>query len=244
MSSPVGEMFGRIAGAYDLLNHVLSFGIDRAWRAQLADLVSPGGRLLLDLAAGTLDVALAINARQPQAKILAMDFCPPMLARGRRKLATPGAKTQILPCAADALNLPLPDASVDAVTIAFGIRNIQPRIDAFAEMKRVLKPGGRVCVLEFGSAGERILGGLYNVYLERVLPAIGRIISRDKAAYEYLARTIREFPPAPELAAEMETAGFAAARYRKLTGGIVCLHWAEKPLAPQAQQEKQKDSQG
>ena len=125
----------------------------------------------------------------------------------------------------------MPDDSVGCVTMAFGIRNIRLRTDAFREMARVLVPGGRVCVLEFGSASERIWGGIYNWYLMRVLPVIGCVVARDKNAYAYLARTIREFPTAPHLAGEMEEAGFVKTGFRKLTGGIVCLHWAEKKRA-------------
>lgn len=219
-------MFGRIAGVYDLLNHLLSFGVDRSWRRELAKLAPDG--ILLDLAAGTFDVCIALSRARPRATILALDFCLPMLKAGMKKLHTPEIESRILPCAADALQLPLADESVDGVTIAFGIRNIQPRKDAFREMLRVLRPGGRICVLEFGSAKERILGGLYNFYLAAALPLAGRLISRDRYAYAYLARTIREFPTAPRLAREMEEAGFKQADFRKLSGGIVCLHWAEK----------------
>ena len=158
----VSGMFGRIAGWYDLCNRVLSLGIDRYWRRVLADNVrlGPTGRVL-DLAAGTLDVSLAIRRRYPDARIPALDFCLPMLQRGARKLHGWDAAA-ILPVAADAKKLPLPDASVDCVTIAFGIRNITPRDEAFREMLRVLTPGGRACILEFGSGKERIWGGLYN----------------------------------------------------------------------------------
>ncbi|MBQ2477175.1 MAG: class I SAM-dependent methyltransferase, partial [Desulfovibrio sp.] len=120
------------------------------------------------------------------------------------------------------------DNSVDSVTIAFGIRNILPRAEALKEMHRVLVPGGRACILEFGSGRDKIWGGLYNVYLTRLLPAIGRLVSRDSGAYAYLARTIMAFPSARELRKEMEDAGFAKVRYEKLTSGIVCLHVGEK----------------
>lgn len=224
----VAGMFGRIAGVYDLGNHLLSCGIDLYWRRVLADTVRPGhaGRVL-DLAAGTLDVSLAIRRRWPQVTVPAMDFCPPMLRKGLPKLRRPEG-AHILPVAADAKRLPLPDASVDCVTMAFGIRNITPRQDAFAEMLRVLVPGGRVCILEFGSGEERIWGGLYNWYLNRVLPRIGRLCSGDDAAYAYLAETIRAFPRAAVLEQELRDAGFARAWYRRLTSGIVCLHVAEK----------------
>lgn len=228
-------MFARIAGVYDLLNHVLSFGIDRSWRRELAAL-APDGRLLADLAAGTLDVSLALAKAHPGSAILALDFCLPMLKQGRKKLEP--VTVPVLPVCADALALPLPDNSVDGLTIAFGIRNIKPRDAAFREMLRVLRSGGRACILEFGSASERIWGGLYNIYLAGLLPVIGRIIGHDRTAYSYLARTVREFPPAAELAREMTEAGFINTRFRKLTGGIVCLHWGEKSRTEDAAQRQ------
>ncbi len=224
----VAGMFGRIVPFYDLLNRVLSLGLDQYWRKVLAQNVRLGdtGRVL-DLAAGTLDVSLAIRRRYPTATVPAMDFCPPMLVRGSRKLKDANAHS-ILPVAADAKRLPLPDASVDCITIAFGIRNILPREAAFAEMLRVLRPGGRACILEFGSGQERIWGGLYNVYLNHLLPRVGKIFSKDPGAYEYLADTIRKFPSARSLEQEMRTAGFERAWHEKLTSGIVCLHVGEK----------------
>lgn len=227
--NPVGEMFGRIAGVYDFLNHFLSLGIDRGWREKLAAEVRLGHTgMVLDLAAGTLDVALTILRQHPGAIIPAIDFCPPMLARGRRKLNDDAQKNHIFPCAGDALRLPLPDNCADSVTMAFGIRNIQPRTDAFREMFRVLAWGGKACILEFGSGQERIWGGIYNIYLGHILPGIGKLVARDDAAYAYLARTIRDFPPAAALASEMAEAGFVNVGWRKLTSGIVCLHWGFK----------------
>ena len=208
-------MFGRIAGFYDLLNHTLSLGIDYYWRHVLAKNVRVGStNRVLDLAAGTLDVSLAIRRKYPHVQVPAMDFCPPMLQRGLHKLKGDNARA-IMPVAADAKKLPLPDASVDCVTMAFGIRNIKPRSEAFAEMLRVLTPGGRACILEFGSGSERIWGGLYNFYLDRILPRIGKMVSRDPGAYEYLAETIRNFPTAPALEKEMTDAGFARASHTR-----------------------------
>lgn len=228
--NPVGQMFGRIAGVYDFLNHFLSFGIDRRWRKELAAEVRLGHTgVVLDLAAGTLDVALTILRQYPRAIIPAIDFCPPMLVRGRQKLNGDAKKNHIFPCAGDALRLPLRDNCADSLTMAFGIRNIQPRTDAFREMFRALAPGGKACILEFGSGQERIWGGIYNFYLSCILPGIGKLVARDDAAYAYLARTIREFPTAAVLASEMAAAGFVNVGWRKLTSGIVCLHWGFKP---------------
>lgn len=223
-------MFARIVPSYDLLNRVLSLGCDGLWRKRLALSVQPGptGRIL-DIAAGTLDVALALRARLPDVTVPAVDFCLPMLHKGRSKL-TGEHRKRIFPIAGDAMRLPLPDACVDSCTMAFGIRNIPDRHAAFAEMLRVLVPGGRACILEFGSSRERIWGGIYNLYLERLLPALGRLISGDNGAYAYLARTIRDFPAAGALASELLEAGFARARFERIFSGIVCLHTAEKEI--------------
>ena len=224
----VSGMFGRIAGFYDLLNHTLSLGIDYYWRHVLAKNVRVGStNRVLDLAAGTLDVSLAIRRKYPHVQVPAMDFCPPMLQRGLHKLKGDNARA-IMPVAADAKKLPLPDASVDCVTMAFGIRNITPRSEAFREMLRVLVPGGRACILEFGSGQERIWGGLYNWYLRCLLPLMGRLCSGDAAAYKYLSQTIHDFPGARALEEEMREAGFAHAWHKRLTSGIVCLHVGEK----------------
>lgn len=220
-------MFGRIAGVYDLLNRVLSLGIDRTWRRELAKLAATDG-VILDLACGTLDVALACHRESPKAEIIGMDFCLPMILQGMPKLARTG--NAIRPCVGNALATGLKSDTIDRVTIAFGIRNIPDRLAAFREMHRVLRPGGRVCVLEFGSAREKIWGGIYNAYLMKVLPMIGKIAGHDKAAYSYLARTVRDFPPAAELAREMALAGFENTGWKKLTGGITFLHWGEKPV--------------
>lgn len=222
----VARMFGRIASWYDFLNRLLSLGIDQRWRRELAASARPGDGLALDLAAGTLDVALALRRAAPEATVAAMDFCPPMLAHGLPKLKGENRR-RILPVAADARKLPLRDGAAACITMAFGIRNITPRGAAFAEMLRVLRPGGRACILEFGSGRERIWGGVYNAYLNHVLPLVGKAFSRD-GAYGYLAESIRAFPTAEELAAEMRDAGFARVWYRKLTSGIVCLHVGEK----------------
>lgn len=224
----VASMFGRIVPWYDMLNTVLSCGLDRVWRRRLVREVRPGptGRVL-DLAAGTLDVSLALRRRYPTINVPALDFCPPMLQHGRKKLHGDNAHA-IMPVAADGKRLPLPDNCVDAVTIAFGIRNILPRTEALAEMARVLVPGGRACILEFGSGKNKVWGGLYNTYLSRMLPRIGKLVSGDAGAYGYLADTILQFPTAEELEEEMRASGFACAWHIPLTSGIVCLHVGEK----------------
>jgi len=221
----VAGMFGRVAGSYDLLNHVLSAGLDIAWRRTMVrTLLAPGLPLgpILDLAAGTLDVSIAV-ARRCKRRILAADVCAPMLLAGLGKLGE-AERRRIFPVVADGRVLPLADASVAGATIAFGIRNIRPRPAALAELARVIRPGGRLMVLEFGTGKRRMWGGLYNFYLRQVLPKIGKIVSGDDEAYRYLAETIREFPEEATLAEEMRQAGFADVGYRAMAGGIVFLH--------------------
>lgn len=229
----VASMFGRIARFYDPLNRILSLGIDRSWRKALARAAKSGSKgVMLDLAAGTLDVSLGLAGKFPGDIVLAMDFCPPMLELGLPKIRRAGCTERLVAVAADARALPLADNSVDCVTMAFGIRNIIPRESAFREMLRVLAPGGKACILEFGSGRERIWLGLYNFYLARLLPLIGRLVSSDANAYAYLATTIRAFPAADELALEMTAAGFESVGWQKLSSGIACLHVGQKPEQP------------
>lgn len=242
----VRGMFSRIAGVYDFLNRIFSLGLDAHWRARLVAAAAPfppgGTGCILDLAAGTLEVTLALAGRYPQASVLAMDLCPPMLAAGlpkleRLKKRRAGGKNRekpcgaILPVAGDGRFLPLPDASIDAVTLAFGLRHMRPRGQAYAEALRVLVPGGKLCVLEFGSTKDRIFFGLYNVYLHYLLPLAGRLVSGDKDAYRCLADTVAAFPSAVEMEEEMRRAGFAGVRHTRHTAGIVCIHVGVKPAA-------------
>lgn len=225
----MAAMFGRIAGFYDLLNHVLSLGLDIVWRQRMLDFLPPvENARVLDLAAGTMDVSRGVLKRLPNARIAATDICPPMLRQGLGKLDSL-ERTKIFPVAADGLALPFPDNTFHAATIAFGIRNINPRPPALAELARVLAPSGRLLVLEFGTASRPLFKGLYNVYLCRVLPLVGGLVSGDKKAYEYLAKTIQAFPPERTLALEMRRAGFAKVLHQPLTRGVVQLHVGVKP---------------
>lgn len=236
----VAAMFGRIAGWYDFLNHSLSLGMDIYWRWRLARAARPrptdgSGGTVLDLAAGTLDVALALTRQYPSVRVAAVDFSLPMLQRGQGKLK--GLEDRIFPIQGDGRALPLPDESVDAATIAFGIRNIRPRPEAHAEVLRVLRPGGRFCILEFGTAKRKVWGGLYNFYLDSVLPTLGKLISGDRSAYRYLADTIRDFPDERALARELLDAGYARVFHVAMLSGIVYLHVAEKAGPETASEE-------
>ncbi len=237
----VAAMFGRIAPGYDQANRVLSLGADVLWRRRLVrevgasfaagSLGAPGPRRrVLDLAAGTCDVSLALARSVPGIEVLAVDFCLPMLRAGKAKIEKAGARARrrIVPLAGDGLGLPFRDGSVDAVTVSFGLRNMEPRATALAEAFRVLAPGGTFHILEFGSAKGRIWGGLYNLYLTRILPFLGGLIAGDGEAYRYLARPIGNFPEAAALRGELLGAGFSGVAAERLWGGIVYLHTARK----------------
>lgn len=233
----VRKLFGSIAGGYDFLNHTLSCGLDILWRRALVRSVSYiSGPVFLDLAAGTCDVTLALARHFPERLILAGDLSEPMLRQGAKKISSAAARKSVSSpdsitlFVCDAFALPLADSSVSAVTIAFGLRNMRPRNAALAEVFRVLRPGGRLSVLEFGNASRKLWGGAYNFYLKRVMPRIGGLLSGDREAYQYLADTIRKFPLAWELKAEMERAGFGRVVYTSMSGGIVYLHTADKAL--------------
>lgn len=227
-ANEVSGMFSRIARWYDFLNHLLSGGMDYYWRQQLVKATVPGKTgLMLDLAAGTMDVSLEIVRQHPQTKVAALDYCRPMLTTGRKKL-TKGRNRRIFPVHADGRTLPLPDNSVDCATISFGIRNIIPREQAFKELNRVLVPGGRLCILEFGTGKNPVWKGFYNLYLKKILPMIGKVFSGDASAYQYLADTIMAFPTAAELSTEMVEVGFDRVYYKPMTSGIVYLHVAQK----------------
>jgi demethylmenaquinone methyltransferase/2-methoxy-6-polyprenyl-1,4-benzoquinol methylase len=221
----VRGMFGRIAGRYDLLNHLLSFNLDRLWRARTARRVAhilarPEARVL-DLCCGTGDMLLALEARSGRT-VLGSDFCHPMLAAARRKIAARGFLPALFE--ADALALPLRDASLDLVTVAFGFRNFANYRRGLEELLRVLKPGGVAAILEFSQPTNRPFAALYGFFSRRVLPAVGGLVSGSRDAYTYLPESIDKFPGAEALAEEMRQAGFARVEFDRMTAGAVALH--------------------
>jgi len=225
----VNTMFSRIAGRYDFANRLLSGGADVWWRWRLVRAVRRAApRDILDLATGSGDVALALSRALPATTtITGMDFCQPMLDEAEAKKTRAPRHANITFRQGDALALPLPDASVDAVTISFGLRNTADRHRALREMRRVLRDGGRVFVLEF-SQPWRWFRPLYYFYLRRILPAIAGLVTGDRAAYDYLNNTIEKFPPRPALENELRAAGFSEVASRGMTCGIVALHTARK----------------
>jgi demethylmenaquinone methyltransferase/2-methoxy-6-polyprenyl-1,4-benzoquinol methylase len=222
----VRGMFARVARRYDLANHLLSFNIDRLWRARTVRRVRPilerPGARVLDICCGTGDLTLAL-ARECRAPIFGSDFCHPMLLAARAKGAGAGLFE------ADALRLPLRDASLDLITVAFGFRNLANYRAGLAEMRRVLRPNGMAAILEFSEPPNAVFAALYHFYSRRILPLIGGALSGSRDAYTYLPESVRKFPPAEELAVEMRRAGFADVRYERFTGGIVALHLGVTP---------------
>jgi demethylmenaquinone methyltransferase/2-methoxy-6-polyprenyl-1,4-benzoquinol methylase len=221
----VRGMFGRIAGHYDLLNHLLSFNLDRWWRRRTVSEVlrlkpDPRARIL-DLCCGTGDLLISVERRRG-APALGADFCHPMLLGAAEKLKRSGLRSGLME--ADGLNLPLPSDSIDAITTGFGFRNFANYRRGLDEMLRVLKPGGIVAILEFSQPRNRLFGAVYGWFSTRLLPRVGGAISGSAQAYSYLPESIRKFPDADQLVALMREAGFSRAEYRVMTFGAVALH--------------------
>jgi len=199
-----GQMFDVIAARYDLLNRIMSLGLDRNWRHRaVAALALPANATVLDLATGTADVAMAIADVYPDATVVGVDPSKNMLAEGARKIAERGLDARISLKEGDAQALPIEDASVDGVTIAFGIRNVADRAKALREMARVTKPGGRVVILELSEPSGGVMGFFARTYVHEVVPRMGAILSGAKE-YRYLQRSIAAFPPAEEFVKMME----------------------------------------
>ncbi|WP_005035901.1 class I SAM-dependent methyltransferase [Holophaga foetida] len=220
----VQQMFSGIAGRYDVLNHVLSMGVDFYWWWRMARISGAGpGKRYLDVAAGTGDSSLALARRG--AEVLSTDFTHAMLRLGPAKFQRKGMGRLVwASVGADAQRLPFHDASFDGLTICYGIRNVEHRALAYGEFLRVLRPGGQLTILEFSRPRWAWLRGVYTWYSLKLLPRIGAWISGDAGAYTYLPESIRAFPDQPSLAAELEVAGFRGVRWTSLTGGIVALH--------------------
>lgn len=226
----IAGMFDAIAGKYDFLNHLLSAGIDRRWRRRaIRSLRLNGSERVLDLCTGTADLALAAMTERPSAGcVLGVDFAAAMLRVGLRKIRAQRLEGSIALVRGDATRIPLPDAAVDAVTIGFGIRNVQDTSAACAEVSRVLAPGGRLAVLEFAIPATPVIRGAYLWYFNRILPALGRVVSRHDAAYGYLPASVRAFASPQEFASLLRQHGFVDVHAQPLTLGVVCLYTARR----------------
>jgi demethylmenaquinone methyltransferase / 2-methoxy-6-polyprenyl-1,4-benzoquinol methylase len=225
-SAWVRGMFGRIAPRYDLLNHLLSMNIDRLWRARtvsrVAEILKRPGAQVLDVACGTGDLTIALEEGGASGRVFGSDFCHPMLQAAQGKIAN-GRLFE-----ADALQLPIADASLDLATIAFGFRNLTNYRAGLIELRRVLKSGGTLAILEFSTPPNPALARLYGFYSRAILPAIGGMISGSKDSYTYLPESVRKFPDAEGLANQMRDAGFANVRFERMTAGIVALHLGDR----------------
>jgi demethylmenaquinone methyltransferase/2-methoxy-6-polyprenyl-1,4-benzoquinol methylase len=223
-------MFGRIAPRYDLLNRLMSLGMDRSWRRLAAAAASPSGLFALDLGTGTGDLALEL-CRQGAAHVVGADLSPEMLGKSRVKTASAG----IAPVSwilADALRLPFPEGGFDRVTSAFLLRNLADLRLSLSEMTRVLRAGGHLISLDMTQPSPGLFGALYRLYFNHLLPSLAGAISRDPDAYRYLPASLKGFPSSSDLAALMTDVGLTHVRVRRLGGGSVALHTARKPRPP------------
>ena len=226
----VRSMFATVAPRYDFLNHFLSLGFDIAWRRAtaraLAEILQQPGSCVADLCCGTGDLSLQLG-RQSAGLVVGADFCRPMLELARRKVQARRDHIQFLE--ADALSLPFPDNSLDAVTAAFGFRNFANYDRGIVEMRRVLKSGGRLAILEFSRVRWPVFGPIFRFYFHHVLPRLGDWICGADGPYKYLRDSVTAFPDQEALAENLRTAGFKDVRYVNFTGGVAALHLGEKP---------------
>jgi demethylmenaquinone methyltransferase/2-methoxy-6-polyprenyl-1,4-benzoquinol methylase len=227
----IAGMFDAIARHYDTLNHLLSAGYDKRWRARTVAALGLSGReRLLDMCTGTADLAIAAvtGARGQARDVVGVDFSAKMLGLGLVKVREGRLESRVRLVRGDATRVPLPDAAFDVATVAFGIRNVLDPGQACREFFRVLRPGGRLAVLEFGSPALPGLRAAYLWYFRHVLPRIGRLISRHGDAYSYLPASVAEFPSGEAFSAILRAAGFASVRYQTFTFGVVYLYVATK----------------
>ncbi|MFV0346782.1 MAG: bifunctional demethylmenaquinone methyltransferase/2-methoxy-6-polyprenyl-1,4-benzoquinol methylase UbiE [Bacteroidales bacterium] len=223
----VRQMFNNIAGNYDFLNHFLSFGIDVYWRKRAIRKAQPFEDMeALDIATGTGDLAIMLAKRG--ANVRGIDLSPGMMEKGKEKVAKRGLSDKISFDTGDASNLSFADKEFDAITVAFGVRNFEKLEQSLKEMYRVLKPQGRVVILEFSRPQNALVRSLYNFYNFRVLPFFGRLISKDNRAYEYLPESISQFKSGKDFVMELEKAGFCEASFTPLSCGIVTIYCGER----------------
>ena len=221
----VQDVFSSVASRYDLMNDLMSGGVHRLWKDAMMDWLAPrGNQRLLDVAGGTGDVALRFLKRAPEASAVVVDMTEPMLDEGRKRTEGSHLSDRIEWVAGDAMSLPFPDSGFDVCTISFGIRNVTRTGDALAEAFRVLRPGGRLMVLEFSRVTVPILQGLYDLYSFNVIPRMGQAVTGDGDSYQYLVESIRRFPDQESFAEMIREAGFEQVRYRNLSMGIAALH--------------------
>ena len=224
-SEKVQGVFSSVASKYDVMNDVMSLGIHRVWKDAMMDWLAPiRGQALLDVAGGTGDISFRFLQRASGANATVLDLTEPMLAEGRKRAETVGISGQLEWVVGDAMALPFEDDSFDVYTISFGIRNVTDPQKALSEAYRVLKPGGRIMVLEFSHIPYNLLQWFYDKYSFNVIPRLGQIIASDRSSYQYLVESIRKFPKQESFMKLVNAAGFENTKYRNLTMGVACLH--------------------
>jgi len=224
-SEKVQGVFSSVASKYDVMNDVMSLGIHRVWKDTMMDWLAPiRGQALLDVAGGTGDISFRFLQRASGANATVLDLTEPMLAEGRKRAETIGISGQLEWVVGDAMALPFEDDSFDVYTISFGIRNVTDPQKALSEAYRVLKPGGRIMVLEFSHIPNNLLQWFYDKYSFNVIPRLGQIIASDRSSYQYLVESIRKFPRQESFMKLVNAAGFENTKYRNLTMGVACLH--------------------
>lgn len=226
---PISSMFDAIAPKYDFLNRLLSLRRDVYWRSEMVrSLNLPKNALVIDVACGTGDVLLEVMRRKPDTRTYGIDFSKKMIYIAAEKIRAFDFKPAPILVAADALHIPFPSNQADAITIAFGIRNIQDRIRALKCFRDVLKPGGVLAVLELNTPSSGMLRSLYLWYFQKILPGIGGLFSKNAGAYQYLPASVLNFPPPEGFASQMHAAGFENIAWKNLTAGIATLYVGQK----------------
>jgi demethylmenaquinone methyltransferase / 2-methoxy-6-polyprenyl-1,4-benzoquinol methylase len=221
----VQGVFTSVASRYDLMNDLMSGGVHRLWKDAMMDWLAPRpGQRLLDVAGGTGDIAFRFLARAGQAQATVLDLTEPMLIAGRQRAEAARLSDNLTWVVGDAMALPFPDATFDVYTVSFGIRNVTRPEVALAEAFRVLRPGGRLMVLEFSRIPNDLAQRAYDAYSFNVIPALGQAVTGDRDSYQYLVESIRRFPDQDTFLSMIRSAGFEQARYRNLTLGVACLH--------------------
>lgn len=221
----VQGVFGSVASKYDVMNDAMSMGIHRIWKDAMMDWLAPRpGTRLLDVAGGTGDIAFRYLARAGHAHATVLDLTEPMLVEGRKRAEAERQADSLDWVVGDAMALPFPDNSFDTYTISFGIRNVTRPQEALNEAYRVLRPGGRLMVLEFSQIPNDLMQKVYDLYSFHIIPRLGQVIANDRDSYQYLVESIRKFPDQETFLGMVRAAGFGNAGYRNLTMGIACLH--------------------
>ncbi|WP_135502876.1 bifunctional demethylmenaquinone methyltransferase/2-methoxy-6-polyprenyl-1,4-benzoquinol methylase UbiE [Roseovarius aestuariivivens] len=221
----VRGVFGSVASKYDVMNDAMSFGIHRIWKDAMMDWLAPRrGQRLLDVAGGTGDIAFRFLKRAGHGHATVLDLTEPMLIEGRKRAEAEAMAGSLDWVVGDAMALPFDDNSFDVYTISFGIRNVTRPQEALNEAFRVLRPGGRLMVLEFSQIPNELMQKVYDLYSFNIIPRLGQVIAQDRDSYQYLVESIRKFPDQETFLSMVRTAGFEQAKYRNLSMGIACLH--------------------